>query len=110
MPYRKVLVVGHTCRPLRRTHQRPSIGLIDTSAIYLFILASDSHLHIWGEGKPPFPYASGQEPPERLRESCGPETLIQEMDDAGIGGALIVQVSYSLGVTKYNRQQLVCRL
>ncbi|CAM9124319.1 unnamed protein product [Ectocarpus sp. 4 AP-2014] len=51
----------------------------------------DSHLHIWGEGKPPFPYASGQEPPERLRESCGPETLIQEMDDAGIGGALIVQ-------------------
>ncbi|CAN0399553.1 unnamed protein product, partial [Ectocarpus sp. 13 AM-2016] len=55
------------------------------------ILASDSHLHIWGEGKPPFPYASGQEPPERLRKSCGPETLVQEMDDAGIGGALIVQ-------------------
>ena len=52
----------------------------------------DSHLHVWGDGKGSFPYASGQEPPERLRDSSGPDTLLQEMDKAGVGGALIVQV------------------
>eukprot|EP00903_Cladosiphon_okamuranus_P019921 g18308.t1 len=51
----------------------------------------DSHLHVWGDGKGSFPYAPGQEPPERLRGSSGPEVLLQEMDKAGVGGALIVQ-------------------
>lgn len=48
---------------------------------------------MWGDGKAPFPYAEGQEPPERLRESSSPEVLFREMDKAGVGGALIVQVS-----------------
>ncbi|CAM9893056.1 unnamed protein product [Laminaria digitata] len=52
----------------------------------------DSHLHVWGDGRAPFPYAEGQEPPERLRESSNPEVLCREMDKAGVGGALIVQV------------------
>ncbi|CAM9295878.1 unnamed protein product [Ascophyllum nodosum] len=51
----------------------------------------DSHLHVWGDGKAPFPYAEGQEPPERLQQSSGPDTLLVEMDKAGVGGALIVQ-------------------
>lgn len=53
----------------------------------------DSHLHVWGDGKGSFPYAEGQEPPDRLRASSSPDVLIQEMDKAGVGGALIVQVS-----------------
>lgn len=56
-------------------------------------ISEDSHLHVWGDGKGSFPYAEGQEPPERLRASSSPEVLIQEMDEAGVGGALIVQVS-----------------
>jgi len=54
--------------------------------------AADSHLHVWGDGKDPFSYAEGQDPPERLQQSSGPETLLVEMDKAGVGGALIVQV------------------
>lgn len=53
---------------------------------------ADSHLHVWGDGSAPFPYAEGQEPPQRLRQSGTPETLLAEMDNAGVGGALIVQV------------------
>jgi len=65
-----------------------------TSACLLFhsLFILDSHLHVWGDGKGAFPYASGQEPPDRLRDSSGPDTLLQEMDKAGVGGALIVQV------------------
>lgn len=53
---------------------------------------ADSHLHVWGDGKDPFSYAEGQDPPGRLQQSSGPETLLVEMDKAGVGGALIVQV------------------
>lgn len=61
-------------------------------------LLVDSHLHVWGDGTPPYPYAAGKEPPERLRESSSAERLIGEMDNAGIGGALIVQVCDTFGV------------
>lgn len=60
--------------------------------VYFQLFMVDSHLHVWGNGKTPFPYADGQEPPDRLRESSDPETLLEEMDKAGVGGALIVQV------------------
>lgn len=61
-------------------------------------LPLDSHLHVWGDGTAPYPYAAGKEPPERLRESSSAERLIGEMDNAGIGGALIVQVCDTFGV------------
>lgn len=51
----------------------------------------DSHLHVWGDGKDPFPYAEGQAPPERLQLSSSPSVLLREMDNAGVAGALIVQ-------------------
>lgn len=69
----------------------PSDGHV-LSCVPVLPFAPDSHLHVWGDGEPPFTYASGQEPPERLRASSSPETLIGEMDKAGVGGALIVQV------------------
>ncbi|CAM9162126.1 unnamed protein product [Pylaiella littoralis] len=71
------------------------IGVITIFQVQAFSVGPrfmiDSHLHVWGDGKGSFPYAEGQEPPERLRASSSPEVLIQEMDEAGVGGALIVQ-------------------
>lgn len=58
----------------------------------LLVVTSDSHLHVWGDGKDPFPYAEGQAPPERLQLTSSSSVLLQEMDNAGVGGALIVQV------------------
>lgn len=63
----------------------------DTHLVPALIFLSDSHLHVWGDGEAPFPYAEGQEPAERLRGSSNPGALIAEMDQAGVGGALIVQ-------------------
>jgi len=51
----------------------------------------DSHLHVWSDGKDPFPYAPGCEPPEELRKEATVEKLLHEMDAAGVSGALIVQ-------------------
>lgn len=62
---------------------------------YVLLCLPDSHLHVWSDGKPPFPYAEGQEPPERLQSSSGPSVLLREMDTAGVGGALIVQVTFA---------------
>jgi predicted TIM-barrel fold metal-dependent hydrolase len=50
----------------------------------------DTHLHVWSDGAPPFPYSDGQDPPEALRDSQ-PEQLMGEMAAAGVDGALIVQ-------------------
>lgn len=60
-----------------------------------FRCLADSHLHVWGDGKAPFPYAEGQDPPERLRSTSGPERLLEEMATAGVDGALIVQVLHT---------------
>lgn len=49
---------------------------------------------MWGDGKDPFPYAEGQAPPERLQLTSSPSVLLQEMDKAGVGGALVVQVGF----------------
>mmetsp|Transcript_30875 Transcript_30875/g.72134 ORF Transcript_30875/g.72134 Transcript_30875/m.72134 type:complete len:347 (+) Transcript_30875:99-1139(+) len=60
-------------------------GGVSMSAIY------DSHLHVWSDGSPPFPYATGNEPPEDLRKEATVEKLLGEMDKAGVKGCLIVQ-------------------
>jgi len=51
----------------------------------------DSHLHVWSDGAPPFPYAAGNEPPEELRKEATVEKLLAEMDEAGVQGCLVVQ-------------------
>ena len=57
-------------------------------------LVIDSHLHIWAnsvEASRGFPFADGQDPPESLAESASASRLLQQMQDGGIDGALIVQ-------------------
>ena len=54
----------------------------------------DSHLHVWAneqEASSRFPYAPGQEPPESLRNEASISSLLQQMDQSGVDGALIVQ-------------------
>jgi predicted TIM-barrel fold metal-dependent hydrolase len=54
----------------------------------------DSHLHVWAnveEAASGFPYATGNEPPESLRNLGSTSELIKQMDHAGVHGALIVQ-------------------
>jgi len=52
----------------------------------------DSHLHVWAsesEAESNFPY--DQPPPESLQNNATPEALLEQMDKAGVDGALIVQ-------------------
>ena len=54
----------------------------------------DSHLHVWAspdEASSAFPYAKGQEPPESLQDVASTAALIEQMDEHGVAGALIVQ-------------------
>ena len=54
------------------------------------IHAIDSHLHVWGNGKEPFPYVKGP-PPDELVAVGSTEALLEQMDKTGVRGALIVQ-------------------
>lgn len=49
----------------------------------------DSHLHIWSEGKEPYPWVV--EPPPQLQKTATAEALYKAAKDAGVSGALIVQ-------------------
>lgn len=49
----------------------------------------DSHLHIWSDGMPPYPWAV--EPPDNLKSAATVEELLRLARDAGVSGALIVQ-------------------
>ncbi len=57
----------------------------------------DAHLHIWSDGKAPYPWAEGHEPGRPISEpSLGDdrataEALLDHMDRAVVAGALIVQ-------------------
>lgn len=54
----------------------------------------DSHLHVWasrGEAAKSYPYAEGQEPPQKLADRASTLELLKQMDQAGVDGALIVQ-------------------
>mmetsp|Transcript_38506 Transcript_38506/g.94724 ORF Transcript_38506/g.94724 Transcript_38506/m.94724 type:complete len:347 (-) Transcript_38506:114-1154(-) len=51
----------------------------------------DSHLHVWSDGKAPFPWAAGNEPPKDLQGAATVESLLGDMDKSGVAGALIVQ-------------------
>ena len=54
----------------------------------------DSHLHVWASSKEAsagFPYPQGQTPPESLRDKACTNSLLKQMDEAGVDGALIVQ-------------------
>jgi predicted TIM-barrel fold metal-dependent hydrolase len=52
----------------------------------------DAHLHVWAnsnEASSTFPYV--QEPPENLRDCACTSALLNQMKEAGVDGALIVQ-------------------
>ena len=55
----------------------------------------DSHLHVWAtadESSSDFPYAGDdQTPPSQLQNEASPEKLLEQMNNAGVDGALIVQ-------------------
>jgi len=51
--------------------------------------ALDSHIHVWGDGSPPFAYDNP--PPEALAAICDADKFIATARNAGISAALIVQ-------------------
>jgi hypothetical protein len=54
----------------------------------------DGHLHIWSDGKAPYPWAEGNEPPSSPRlgdDRATVESLLAKMDHAVVAGALVVQ-------------------
>lgn len=64
---------------------------IATAASSRFV-AVDSHVHVWGNGDAPFAYAaSAPLPPPALASTSGTESLLKQLDEAGVKGALIVQ-------------------
>ncbi len=56
-------------------------------------LVIDSHLHVWASSQETksFPYAEGQDPPESLKDSASISRLLEQMQENGVDGALIVQ-------------------
>lgn len=61
-------------------------GIRMSSASTKAIIVHDSHLHVWSNGKAPFPYAAGSEPPEDLRfsptqslEECGASEEVNQL-------------------------------
>ena len=54
----------------------------------------DSHLHVWAnkkESATQFPYSEGGEPPESLQDVASTSSLLEQMDQNGVDGSLIVQ-------------------
>ena len=52
----------------------------------------DSHVHLWGTGDAPFPYAAGAPlPPAGMEASSDTTALQRQLDRAGVAGALVVQ-------------------
>mmetsp|Transcript_16505 Transcript_16505/g.24763 ORF Transcript_16505/g.24763 Transcript_16505/m.24763 type:complete len:337 (+) Transcript_16505:113-1123(+) len=75
--------------PLKKT---PSSSVKLTS---LNMKTIDSHLHIWGtaaDAKGSYPYASAdQTPPPSLIDTSSASSLLTQMEENGVDGALIVQ-------------------
>jgi predicted TIM-barrel fold metal-dependent hydrolase len=53
----------------------------------------DSHLHVWASSaeSETYPYAPNQTPPDALLDISSTSSLLEEMSQAGVDGALIVQ-------------------
>mmetsp|Transcript_20587 Transcript_20587/g.51205 ORF Transcript_20587/g.51205 Transcript_20587/m.51205 type:complete len:328 (+) Transcript_20587:117-1100(+) len=53
----------------------------------------DSHLHVWASSaeSATYPYAPSQEPPEALSDIASTDSLLKQMSEANVDGALIVQ-------------------
>lgn len=53
----------------------------------------DSHLHVWASSaeSATFPYAPNQTPPDPLLDVSSTSSLLEQMSQAGVDGALIVQ-------------------
>ena len=68
---------------------QPSRAALCRSGAAQMALRIDSHLHVWSDGEPPYPWEVP--PPEELRASARAEVLVESARRAGISGALIVQ-------------------
>ena len=53
----------------------------------------DSHLHVWASSaeSTTYPYAPNQTPPDPLLDTSSTSSLLEQMSQAGVDGALIVQ-------------------
>lgn len=53
----------------------------------------DSHLHVWASSaeSTDYPYAPNQTPPDALIDTSSTSSLLEQMSEAGVDGALIVQ-------------------
>ena len=92
-----------------------SIGV--TLGVSIFAKASqnkvhsiiDAHVHIWGTGEAPFPYAaSAPLPPAGMQASSDAAALLHQLDCAGVAGALIVQPIHYMFDHSYVAQAIAC--
>ena len=64
-----------------------------SSFLSMKTITIDSHLHVWASSKESndYPYDPDQTPPPNLIDISSTDSLLQQMDEAGVDGALIVQ-------------------
>lgn len=77
--------------PLLLTLTKRTTNSLSMSASTLIV---DSHLHVWADAtteSTKYPYAEGQIPPDSLKTRARTSSLLTEMKNAGVDGALIVQ-------------------
>mmetsp|Transcript_11327 Transcript_11327/g.16709 ORF Transcript_11327/g.16709 Transcript_11327/m.16709 type:complete len:370 (-) Transcript_11327:34-1143(-) len=84
-------VKARTSTTSRSLTRNQNLAKMDSNQGQLRII--DSHLHVWGNGKEPFAFAAGQDPPNSLKETSSAESLLEQMGAAPfpVSGALIVQ-------------------
>lgn len=85
-----------------RFHLSRSFLHLPTASLHTFDTATstslqmktiDSHLHVWASSaeSATYPYAPNQTPPEPLIDTSSTSSLLEQMSQAGVDGALIVQ-------------------
>jgi predicted TIM-barrel fold metal-dependent hydrolase len=84
-----VISHSHSFQPSSSLHSKASTA-IDTE---LNMKTIDSHLHVWANAKESkdYPYAPEQTPPPQIIDVASTDALLQQMSEAGVDGALIVQ-------------------
>ena len=94
-----ILFVGSTLQPSQSFLHPPSIGSHHypsdktSTSTTLKMKIIDSHLHVWASAaeSATYPYAPNQTPPDSVIDISCTSSLLEQMSQAGVDGALIVQ-------------------
>lgn len=88
-----LLLVGIRFQLSRSFLHSPIAASFHTSTTALQMKTIDSHLHVWASSaeSATYPYEPGQTPPDPLLDTSSTSSLLDQMSQAGVDGALIVQ-------------------